>query len=215
MGKAIGGVIQGVGGLKEAKAKRRDGKEFIAKAEQKQRNFERVDSSINHLAQVKISGEAEKLAADNIMAQQAALAGNAASAGIRGMGMINQIQQNTNSALASEAAKLSAKEDSLNFAKAQEQSRMTDRQIQLDNQEQNRIDSMLERGQALRSQGAAEAGNAAANIGGAIDQGVKDVGAFGAGGGFASGGFFNGLNSVNTQASNAPGTATNPYFGNQ
>ena len=209
MGRAIGGIIQGAGNLKEAKAKRRDGKELIARAKQKQKNFERTDDTVNHLSFVKADDSGARLASDNIKISAADSVAAARGGGIRSMGLVSRIQQSTNDALAEQAARLSEKQSSIDFAAAKEEARMTDRAIAQDNLEQERIDSMLERGQALRSQGAAEAGRAALNLGGTLDGGIRDGASF-----FQAGGFRNFGRAFGTATTpDIPSTATQPYFG--
>lgn len=100
---------------------------------------------------------------------------NAAAAGIRGLGMINQIQQNTQGALATEGAKLSAKQSVIDVSAAHKQGDITDKLDNRNRLAENRTDQMLERGQALRSQSAAEIGAGASVVGKAMDQGFKDV----------------------------------------
>jgi len=89
--------------------------------------------------------------------------------------MINQIQQNTNNALANESAKLSAKQGAIDVAAANQQTRIDDKLDSRNRLAEMRTDQMLERGQALRSQGSAEIGAGAAVMGKAMDQGFNDV----------------------------------------
>lgn len=185
MGKTLGGIIGGIGSLKEARQKRRDGKSLIAQAKREQANFEAVDVSVNKFEQVKISGAGTRLATDVILQSQANALESASSAGIRGQGMIGLIQQNTDAALAVESAKLTEKENQLQILKAKEGSTIVDRQIDQKNRQEDLTISKLERGQALRSKGAAEFSVGAEAIGGSLDEaGEKIKEAAKGGGGF-------------------------------
>lgn len=189
MGKAIGGTIGGAVGIDEAIKKRKDGKKFIAQANAKQRAFEEASTSSNSFGMIKASTAAYDLATENIQLSEAAALDTAAGAGIRGIGMINQINRNTNAALASEAAKLAEKQSQIDVAKAGQEERNVTRALSQSNLKQERIDSMLERGQALRSQGSGELSQNIQNIGETVDQGFKDAASFISGGGFSGLGF--------------------------
>ena len=166
--KALGNTFQGVNSIVEGVKKRRDGKKFIAMSEAADRNFEQQDL-INNAANIKVSGEGTRQALENINLNASQAFSDAANAGIRGVGMIGKIQQNVNQAVQVQAQKLEDREFGVQQQKAAEQSRIQGIQENRDIAERTRIDSELERGQALRSQGAAEIGQGASITGGGID----------------------------------------------
>lgn len=178
MFKTIGNLYQGVNSIVEASRKKKDGKKFIAQAQQRQRNFERNDL-VNNAAQIQVNGDASDRAIENMNLNAAQSFDQAADAGIRGVGMIGKIQQNLNSAAAQETDRLAKEQAQVNIMKAQEQSKIQDQTIDRENREEARTDQMLERGQALRSQGAAETGAGASQIGGAVDSGIAAATGFG------------------------------------
>ena len=159
---------------------------------------------------VKADDAGAKLATDQIQRTSADMASNAAAAGIRGIGMINQIQQNTNNATGAAAADLSAKQASIDVAAAGASERIDDKLDSRNVAGQARTDQMLERGQALRSQGSAEIGAGAAVMGKAMDQGFKDVMSAKSGGQVSGDGGSNELSAGGAQGGGAAPAAAAP-----
>ena len=170
LGKVFGRGIQSVSGIAESIRKKKDAKELMSKAKLMQKNHVETDISTNHLAQLKVNDEGTRLALENINQSAQAAIDNASSAGIRGMGMIGKIQQNTNQAIAQQAAGLSEKQSQIDVAAAKEQANIDLRVDARSQAKLSRADAMLERGQAMRSQAAAEFGTATKNLGSAVDE---------------------------------------------
>ena len=175
IGKQVGRLGKAVTGAFESFKKMKDAKALMSKAKLMQKNFEETDISVNHLANMKASDEGTKLAIEAIQQSAASAVDSATEGGIRGMGMIGKIQQNTNQASAQVAAGLSEKQSNINVAAAQEQSNI-DQRVDVRNQKKlTRSDQMLERGQALRSQASAERGESIEAGGAAIGSLTKSL----------------------------------------
>jgi len=173
MFKAVGNIFQGVNSIAEGARKKRDGRKFIKMAEARARNAEQMDFT-NHAGQVKVSGRAQENALESINLNATEAFSQASDAGIRGIGMIGKIQQNVNTAIRDQENRLAEKEFAVQQARASEESRLQgQKNVEIQRQE-GRTDSMLERGQALRSQGSAEVGQGASQTGGAVDAGLKE-----------------------------------------
>ncbi len=175
--KALGGGFQSINSIVEGARKKRDAKKFIAEATARQRNWEQIDL-VNNAAMINVSGEANRRALEEINLKGAQGFEQAADAGVRGIGMIGKIQQNINIATGVETDKLSEKQFGVDVMAAREQSNIQNIQFQDKIRQQTRTDQMLERGQALRSQGSAEVGAAVSQFGGAIGQTIPGVAAF-------------------------------------
>ena len=211
--KALGGGFQSINSIVEGARKKRDAKKFIAEATARQRNWEQIDL-VNNAAMINVSGEANRRALENINLGAAQGFEQAADAGVRGIGMIGKIQQNINVATGVETDKLSERQFGVDVMAAREQLQIQNIQFQDKIRQQTRTDQMLERGQALRSQGSAEVGAAVSQFGGAIGQTAQGVIGGLAGmktaqeaGQSGFGGFITG--STNTTGINPDGTTAN------
>jgi hypothetical protein len=177
IGKQVGALGKAVNGAFESFKKKKDAKALMSKAKLMQKNFQETDISVNHLANMKASDQGTKLAIESIQQSAASAVDAATEGGIRGMGMIGKIQQNTNQSAAGVAAGLSDKQSQIDVAAAQEQSNIDQRVNSRNQMKLSRADSMLERGQAMRSQASAELGESiesGATAAGKIVGGIKN-----------------------------------------
>ncbi len=172
--KALAGGYQSINSIVEGARKKRDAKKFIAEATARQRNWEQIDL-VNNAAMINVSGEANRRALEEINLKGAQAFEQASDAGVRSIGMIGKIQQNINTALGLETDKLAERQFGVDVMASREQSQIQNIQFQDKIRQQTRTDQMLERGQALRSQGSAEVGAAVSQLGGAMDQTVQAV----------------------------------------
>lgn len=168
----IGDTFQGITSIAESAKKKRDARKFIAQAEARARNAEQQDF-VNNAAQIKVDSRGTDRALENINLNAATAAQQASNAGIRGIGMIGKIQQNVNDAIAAESSRLAEKQFQVDQMAAQEAERQEFEQQRIFERQEDRTDAMLERGQALRSQAAAELGQGAAQVGGALGEGAE------------------------------------------
>ena len=207
MFKAVGNIFQGVNSIAEGARKKRDARKLIKMAEARARNAEQQDF-VNQSAMIKVGSRASERALENINLGATQAFEQASDAGIRGIGMMGKILQNVNDATAQETARQEEKEFQVQQLKAQEaQQEEAERQRIFEN-EQARTDAMMERGQALRSQGSAEIGQGASLAGGGIDAGIQ------AGLGFAKAGGFKNLGKALSVATKGGGPDSTRKFVN-